>query len=258
MQTLVLAPLRLAAAWIILGVMMCPTAVAAESDWGADFGIYGWLPIIEVENEAGHKSKITRDDLLDNIDLFGFSFVRLHKGKWSFHTDFVYFNVSKQEDVPLFGKIPDLAELDKAGMQAWVIRPAIGFEIHRSDKQFVELYAGARYLWIEADLKFDLNPTLPELPSGSRKASPSESNWDGIVGVRGSYDLTDNWFIPYSVNAGTGESDFTLDALAGVGYRFRNVNAVAGWRYLYFDIGSDTAIKELSANGPFAGVVFDW
>lgn len=76
--------------------------------------------------------------------------------------------------------------------------------------------------------------------------------------MRGSYDLTDSWFIPYSVNAGTGESDFTWDALAGVGYRFRNFNAVAGWRYLYYDIGSDTALKELSANGPYAGVVFHW
>ena len=258
MQTLAPAPLRLMAAWLMLCISMSSTAVATESDWGADLEIYGWLPIIEVENEAGHKSKITRDDLLDNIDLFGFSFVRFHMGKWSLSSDFIYYKISKQEDAPLFGRIPDLAELDKAGMQAWVIRPAIGYEIHRSDKQLVELYGGARYLWIEADLEFDLSPTLPGLPSESRKDSPSFSNWDGIVGVRGKYDVTDRWFVPYSVNAGTGESDFTWDALAAVGYRFRDFNAVAGWRYLYYDIGSDTLIKELSVNGPFAGVVFHW
>ena len=143
-------------------------------------------------------------------------------------------------------------------MLAWVISAAIGYEILRSDIQLVVVYGGARYLWFEADLVFDLSPTLPGLPSESRKDSPSFSNWDGIVGVRGKYDVTDRWFVPYSVNAGTGESDFTWDALAAVGYRFRDFNAVAGWRYLYYDIGSDTLIKELSVNGPFAGVVFHW
>jgi hypothetical protein len=258
MQRGKLEPGKRVAAWVVTGLLIFAMPVAADNDWEFNLELYGWLPIIETENEAGNKSEITRDDILDDLDLFGFSFVRVKKGKWSLSSDFVYFDISQKTDVPLFGEFPDLAELDKAGMQAWVIRPAIGYEVYRADRQFVELYAGGRYLWIEADLKFDIDPILPGEPSSSRKDSPSESNWDGIVGARGSYWLNDKWFLPYSVNAGTGQSDFTWEAQAAVGYRLENLDAALGWRYLYYDIGSDTLLKELTVNGPFAGVMFHW
>ena len=258
MHSVVTTSAKLAAIWSFLGLLVFSGGAVAGDDWEFDWEFYGWLPIIETENEAGKKSEITRDDILDDLDLFGFSFVRVKKGKWSLSSDFVYFDISQKTDVPLFGELPDLAELDEAGMQAWVIRPAIGYEIYRTDRQFVELYAGGRYLWIEADLKFDINPILPGEPSSSRKDSPSKSNWDGIVGARGSYRLNDKWFLPYSANAGTGQSDFTWEGQAAVGYRFKHLDAVAGWRYLYYDIGSDTLLKELTVNGPFAGVMFHW
>lgn len=163
------APAKLMAVWAFLGFLMFSAGAVAENDYEFDLALYGWLPIIETENEAGEKSEITRDDILDDLDMFGFSFVRAQKGKWSLSTDFVYFRISQKEDVPLFGDLPGLAELDKAGMQAWVIRPAIGYTVHETDRQFVELYAGGRYLWIEADLKFEINPILPGQPSESRK-----------------------------------------------------------------------------------------
>ena len=80
------------------------------------------------------------------------------------------------------------------------------------------------------------------------------------MGVRGSYLLNDKWYIPYSVNAGTGQSDFTWEAQAAFAYRFRNLDAVAGWRYLYYDISSDNdaPLKELDVNGPFVGAIFHW
>jgi len=128
--------------------------------------------------------------------------------------------------------------------------------VHETDKRLVELYAGARYLWIEIDAKFDLNPLLPG--STRRRTSPSDSNWDAIVGVRGTHWLNDKWFTLYSVNAGAGDSDFTWEAQAAFVHRFKNLDAVAGWRYLYYDIGDDTAIKNLSANGPYVGAMFHW
>jgi hypothetical protein len=60
------------------------------------------------------------------------------------------------------------------------------------------------------------------------------------------------------VNAGSGESDFAWDAKVGFGYRFQDLSAVFGWRYLDYNVGSDTLLKELTLNGPFAGVVYHW
>lgn len=249
---------KLVTAGILVGSLLFAQGVVAEDDWGLDLEVYGWLPIIEFESETGEKGKITRDDLLDNLDLAGFWAARVHKGKWSLSSDFVYFRISKEEDVPLLPVVPSLAELRKAGMQAWIISPVIGYTIHETDKQSVELYAGGRYLWIGIDATIDINPLLPGQPSTSKKESPSDSNWDGIIGVRGHYQLDDKWFIPYSVNAGTGQSDFTWEVRGALGYRFEHLDAVAGWRYLYYDIGSDTLLKTLDVNGPYVGAIFHW
>ena len=102
------------------------------------------------------------------------------------------------------------------------------------------------------------DPITPGQPSETLNASFSESNWDAIVGIRGLRYLSEKWYIPYSANAGAGESDFTGTAPAGFGCRFSSVDALFGWRYMSYDVGSNTAIKEITINGPFAGVMFRW
>jgi hypothetical protein len=245
-------------AGVLASSLLFAKSAAAGEDWELNLELYGWLPIIETEAEDGSKSKITRDDILDDLDLFGFSFLRARKDKWTLSSDFVYFKISDKEDVQLISGLPSLARLREAGMQAWVIRPALGYVVHETDKQLVELYAGARYLWVEIDATIDIDPILPMDPSRSVKESPSESNWDALVGVRGTHWLSDKWFIPYSVNAGAGDSDFTWEAQAAFAHRYKGFDAVAGWRYLYYDVGSDTTLKALDVNGPFVGAIFHW
>ena len=243
---------------VMAGSMLLAGMAVAEDDWGADLNIYGWLPIIETELEDGTKDEITRDDILKDFDIAALWAARIRKGRWSLASDFVYLDISSKTDVALLANLPSLATLREAGFKAWIITPNIGYTILHNDKQKIDLYAGARYFWIDADVTIDINPITPGQPSSSRKESPSVSNWDGIVGVRGLYYLPGKWFIPYSVNAGTGDSDFTWSAQAGFGYKYSDLSAVFGWRYLGYDVGSDTIIKELTLNGPFAGVIFHW
>ena len=258
MQSVCVVTGKLVTVVVLIGSLLFAKSVTAEDDWEFDLEAYGWLPIIEFETETGEKSKITRDDLLKDLDLTAMWATRARKGKWSLMADFIYFNISSKTDVPLFADVPSLVEVRKAGLQAWIITPTLGYTVHKTEKQTIDLYAGARYLWIEADATIDINPLIPGSPLKSKKESPSDSNWDGIVGVRGNYSLSDEWFLPYSVNAGTGQSDFTWEVQGALGYRLRHLDAIAGWRYLAYDIGSDTALKELTINGPFIGAIFRW
>ena len=239
-------------------MLLAGRAVAGEDDWGYDLNIYGWLPIISIELEDGTKDEITRDDILKDFDIAALWSVRARKGPWSLASDFIYLDISKKSDASLFSLVPSLATLDEAGFNAWIITPNAGYTVIHDDKQKIDLYAGARYFRIEFDVTIDINPITPGAPSRSQKESPSVSQWDGIAGVRGLYYLPGKWFIPYSVNAGTGESDFTWSAWAGAGYKFSDLSALLGWRYLDYDVGSDTIIKELTLNGPFAGVMLHW
>ena len=154
--------------------------------------------------------------------------------------------------------MPSLATLKKTGLQAWIVTPSIGYKVLHNNKQKIKLYAGARYIWIEANATLDINPIFPGQPSRSQKESSSDSNWDTIAGVRGSYQLSDKWFVPYSLNAGAGQSDLTWSASTALGYRFSKLDAMVGWCYLGYDLDSDTTIRELTVDGPFAGATFHW
>ena len=250
--------LSLLLAALMVGSLPAATASAAQDEWGVDLAIYAWLPIIETETADGTRSEITRDDILKDFDVAALWAVQFWRGRWSLTSDFVFLDISSKTDVALLPNLPDLATIRKAGFTAWIITPNVGYTVLHNDKNKIDLYAGARYFRIEGDVTIDIDPIGPGEPSTSQKESPSVSQWDGVVGVRGYYSLSDKWFIPYSVNAGSGESDFTWVASAGFGYRFRDLSAVFGWRYMSYDIGSGTLLKELTLNGPFAGAVFHW
>jgi opacity protein-like surface antigen len=64
------------------------------------------------------------------------------------------------------------------------------------------------------------------------------------------------WFVPFYVGVGTGESKFTWQANAGVGYRFDRGVLVASWRYLDYDLKSGGHVDSLSFSGPLIGVGF--
>jgi len=79
--------------------------------------------------------------------------------------------------------------------------------------------------------------------------------WDGVVGIRGFYNLTDHWFVPYRLDIGTGDSDFTWHALAGVGYKFDTFKLIAGYRHMEREFKDDEVLEDLQINGPAIGAV---
>ena len=231
-------------------------AAADTGGWGADLEIYGWLPNNEIELENGRQFEITRDDILSDLDIFAMAAGRISKGRWSVAADLVYGDLSNQSfDSPL---IPGVATFTEGGIEALFVTPNVGYRVVDTGQQRIELYAGARYSKIDVDLVFEIDPLLPGGSTVTLDETVEVDNWDAIAGVRGLHDFADKWYIAYTVNAGAGDSDFTWSAKGGLGYRFESLEALFGWRHLSYDVGSDTAIKELTVSGPFVGVIFRW
>ena len=86
------------------------------------------------------------------------------------------------------------------------------------------------------------------------------TNWDAIVGIRGRIGLGAKkaLFIPYYLDLGVGESDFTWQGIAGLGYAFGWGDIVAAWRHLYYDMSSGSAIDTIRFSGPALGVTLRW
>ena len=96
-------------------------------------------------------------------------------------------------------------------------------------------------------------PTLPLLSIVN--ISPSVEFYDAVVGLRGAYNINENWFIPYAFDIGGGDSDLTWQALTSLGYRFDWGDVLLTYRYIHYD-KSDGLVEDFDLYGPKIGVVF--
>ena len=69
-------------------------------------------------------------------------------------------------------------------------------------------------------------------------------------------NLTEEWYLPYHFDIGTGDSDLTWQALVGVGYRFDWGDILLAYRHLSYDQGNAGFIQDLELSGLALGVNF--
>lgn len=253
------------------------TALAQDSgdalEWRAT--IYGWLPDLSGTTNfptgpGGDSPDISVDvdTILDSLDMTFMGTLAFNKGKWGMATDILYLDLGSTKknsrdfelgpaDVP--GTVDLNAKLD---LKAYLWTIAGTYRLHTSESAFADLYVGARMLDMEQKLHWQFNGDIDELPLPGREGSSkvSVTNWDYLVGLKGvrNFGSSGNWFIPWQVDVGTGDSDFVWQAMAGVGYSFNWGGMFLNYRYLDYDNGSKNPVESLTLSGPEVGVVFEW
>ena len=79
----------------------------------------------------------------------------------------------------------------------------------------------------------------------------------GIVGAKGRVKLGEsNWFVPFYVDVGGGDSVTTWQAAAGIGYAYSWGDVRLDYRYMSFDRNGDTLIQGLDTGGLAMGLNF--
>ncbi len=83
---------------------------------------------------------------------------------------------------------------------------------------------------------------------------------DAVIGVKGKYAFANanRWSIPYYLDIGAGDSDFTWQALTGISYQAANwVDVALTYRHMEWDLTStDGIIKNVNFDGPALGATF--
>ena len=212
-------------------------------EWEFHASLNLWMPDIAIETAVGPTINLTFKDILKNLDMTLMSTLGAQKGKWGFLADIVYLNISKEIFVPVD---PPLV-LTGLQMKAWIVTPMVTYRFMESENLSLDVLAGARYLHIKTPTEVSYLVT----------GEPSGNAWDGIIGLRGKYDLNEKWFMPFHFDVGTGDIDLTWQAYAGVGYKYENWDVVAGYRYLTWsfdknDVGGEV-FNDLTVNGPILG-----
>jgi len=205
-------------------------------------------------------------DVLDALNFAAFVTAEVRKDRWGAMTDVIYLDLGGTKkgfrDVTIGGQdLPAQLEVKAdVDLSGWVWTLGGTYLAVDDPTHTLSLVAGARLLDLTNELTLKVTGDIAGTPLPGRRSQGEAnlSNWDAIVGVKGRFDFgeTDYWFVPYYVDVGTGESDFTWQAVLGLGYAFDWGAVTAAWRYLDYDFGSDEGVKDLWQSGAAIGVTF--
>jgi len=260
---------------------LAPMPAAAQSTqapwdagkWRFSAILYAYLPTIDgtltVPPDPSNPSiSVDAGTLIDNLKFTFMGSFDAHNGRWGVFTDYLYLNVdgdeSKTRDFTIAGgRLPASATADLSlDLKGTVWTLAGEYRVISDPAWTMDVLAGARLFDIKPTIGWSLNGDLGSLvvPGRSGSKEESASNWDGIVGVKGAYRFGQNrdWFVPYYLDVGTGQSDLTWQGMIGLGYSFKWGDLLATWRYLDYQFKSGEAIDDMSFNGPMFGVAFRW
>ncbi len=263
----------------ILTALLVTTALQgrayAEEGWSFSLTPYLWLPNINgqlkyaIPPGGGARPEVDTgpNNYLENLSLALMLAGEARKGKWSAFTVLIYLDFDSEKSAVKavnFGGDRVSTALNSSTRSsltgvAWTFGG--GYTVVEGPKHRLDLLGGVRYFGLKASSDWQLGAEING-PNGQTLAragsiSQREDLWDVILGVRGHWKLGDGaWFVPYYLDAGTGSSVLTAQALAGVGYAFKWGEIVATYRYVLYDMGDDKLLQDIRFAGPAVGATF--
>jgi hypothetical protein len=248
------------------------SAQTLSDEWKFGAFIYGYLPKINGSTTFpnGTTADITVDpsQIISNLKFTFMGSLAAQKGPWGLFTDIVYVDVGASKSgthdlsiggIPLPIGISADATLNVKST-LWTLGGSYRF-VATPETTF-DVLAGARGLYMKQDLSWqfsaDVGPFVGPGRQGSKEVS--ETKWDAIIGAKGRFALGDahEWFVPYYIDVGTGQTHLTWQGIAGLGYAFSWGDLIAVWRYIDYRFKSGDTFGSLSMNGPAIGAAFRW
>jgi hypothetical protein len=264
-------PLTSAASCALLSLGLVGVATAADpvspNDWAWRGTLYGWAPGLKTTTNfelPGGGNIIADSDSGDVLSHLKFAFMgtlEARRGPWSVLADAVYFDLGNEKSRVTSVSGPGgviVVPIDagtSTDLKGFVGTLEGGYAIWQTPGANMDVTGGVRYANVKATLDWHITGQTGDAgPTGS--VGKSKDFVDGVVGVRGNYDLGNNWDVRYYGDVGAGSSRFTWQAYGAVGYRFGWGDVVLGYRHLAYDFRSDRPISDLKLSGPLLGVGF--
>jgi hypothetical protein len=250
------------------------TAPAKADDWKFQAVVYAYLPSVDgtttFSGGGGGGSDVGVDSgsILDSLQFAFMGAFEAGHGRWGVLADVVYADFGKSEagtrDLTIGGTpIPADAsaalDFNLTGW-CWTLVGTYG-AVERPHVTLQTLF-GTRVLDLSEGVTWNVSGNVSTIPIDARAGSRGSdlTNWDAVVGVHGRFLLgaKRRWFVPYYADVGAGESQFTWQAVTGIGYSWSWGDVLAAWRHIGYDMKAGRDIESLSLSGPAVGVAFRW
>jgi hypothetical protein len=244
-----------------------------DGDWHFTLTPYLWLPNINgtIDGQAlgsdrgdfSVSTEVGPNDYLQNLKFGAMVTGEVRKGDWSVFTDIIYIDFGDQRS-----RVRDITGLEGRALSTvdrnattslsttvWTLAGARTL-VH-NPRGNLDLLAGFRYVGINTELKLNIRGSEGVVDI-ARRSSRDLTEWDGIVGLKGQLRLGDGrWTMPYYLDVGTGSSNWTWQALLGVGYAFDWGAINLSIRSLSYDFNGKNDM-DLRMTGPTLGATFHW
>ncbi len=236
--------------------VIAPVVTEESSGWEHRLAIYGWAASFDgtlTYSLPGEDSVESDGSLIDELDGVFMAAYEVRKDKFSFLTDVVYLGMSGGETIAEDIGRGKLATTIEQEFDAWVLSFYGGYNLIDNGRTKLDIIGGIRYfsLDVEATITFDGLGGGRSIP-----LSPSFEVYDALIGVKGSFDINENWYVPYLFDIGAGDTDLTWQAQASIGYRFDWGDVLATYRYLHYEKDDLRLVEDFDLYGPKVGVVF--
>ena len=76
--------------------------------------------------------------------------------------------------------------------------------------------------------------------------------------VKGHVNLAPQWYLPYFLDGGAGDTNSVVNAFSCVDYQFKHVDAIAGYRHLEWNLKDGSPAGDLTVKGPLVGITWDF
>ncbi len=254
--------------------LLAPLSADAQSanKWDFSAVLYMYLPTIGAKTTfpssgSGSNVSVDADKILENLKMTFMGTFEANNGTWGVLTDLVYVDVGNSKagtqafSIGRVGIPAGASSNVDYDLKGWVWGLAGTYRLVSSADLKMDALAGTRVLDMRQRVNWSVTGNVGSIALADRAGTRElgSQNWDAIVGVRGRASFVESrWFVPYYLDIGTGESRFTWQAIAGVGYSFGWGDVVAAWRYVDYQMKSGEPLESLSFNGPGLAAVFRW
>lgn len=259
-----------------------PALAQAPADrWSFSLTPYLWLPSMDgtlrygPPPATGSSPNVTvdADTLLGALDFAIMLGADARKGRWSIATDLIYLDLGSDG-----GRVKSVdfnpgsgpvnvdtstfslnADTDVKGT-VWSVYG--GYSVVYERNHTMDVIAGFRYFDLDATTNWTLSAAVTG-PAGTQNfaragsVSKGDELWDVVVGVRGRLNIgSGNWFVPYHLDFGGGDSKLTWQGIVGVGYSYKWGDLFLAYRYLSYEAGGNKLVEDLKFGGLGAGLTF--
>lgn len=231
---------------VALAVLLSASPALAQETphWDYRAFVYLWAPALGGTTITGQEVDLSFSDVVENLEFGLMGALEANRGPVSLLGDFQYLDLKSGQNAAVGPGIPATADANVSG---FVFTGSAGYDFHHKRDGQLVAYGGFRYLGMDASANLSVG-------GGSQRVSGQITNFDAIVGVRGSQRLSDKWALSYIADVGAGGSDLTWQVGASVEYRINNWDLSFGYRHMEWDLGnSSNVLSDLSFSGPIIG-----